>query len=64
MDSGKVTGNVEPYGGAYLFEERTPLHHKLSSTNYVFQSVVTMSVSNENKVMLWHFCLSHPDFVS
>ena len=63
MDSGKVIGNVELCGGLYLLKESTSLQ-KVPSRIYVFRSIFnSLSISNENEVVLWHFRLGHPNFV-
>ena len=53
MDLRKAIGSAKLCGGLYLFQESTPLHKKVPSTNYVFQSIFnSVSISNENKDML------------
>ncbi|GAA0147742.1 hypothetical protein LIER_07368 [Lithospermum erythrorhizon] len=67
VDSGKVIGSAEMCGGLYLLNGNSPLHRQVHSS-CVSESVsnsssTSVSVSNENNVMLWHYRLGHPNFV-
>ena len=55
---------AELCGGLYLLKESTSLHPTVPSPSYVFQSIFnSMSISNENEVMLWPFRLGYPNFM-
>ncbi|KAL5563644.1 hypothetical protein UlMin_033391 [Ulmus minor] len=73
VDSGKVIGSVELRGGLYFLKESNPLSRQVPPLNCVSESVfnsahvisshISNSMSVESQVMLWHFCLGHPNFV-
>lgn len=65
--SGKVIGIAKQHDGLYLFQGKHPSSSSFglnceSSSNYVASST-SKSLSSETRVMLWNFCLRHPNFL-
>ena len=67
LESGKIIGNAEFSTDLYLLNVKdSPFNPKcrtLSSQCRSISSVQSVSHSNKDSaVMLWHYCLGHPNF--
>jgi len=54
---GKTIGNAKQVEGLYLIEDGYDLNRQSQRT-----CLNSISIPNENKIMLWHFRLGHPSF--
>lgn len=58
-----MIGSVEMCVGLYLLKGNSPLYEQVDSSCVSNSFSNSISVSNENQVMLWHFRLGHPNFL-
>ena len=68
LESGKMIGNAEYSGGLYLLKVKdspiNPNGRTLSPQCRSISSIESVSHSNKDStVMLWHYCLGHPNFL-